>query len=41
MRNVSDFFGCKVMDDRVIKANLSAKKYWPFLIYGDVRLGVK
>ena len=27
MRNVSDFFGCKVFDDRVMKANLSAKVY--------------
>ena len=27
MKNVSDFFGCKVFDDRVMKANLSAKVY--------------
>ena len=27
MENVSDFFGCKVFDDRVMKANLSAKVY--------------
>ncbi len=27
MRNVSDFFGSKVFDDRVMKANLSAKVY--------------
>lgn len=24
MKNVSEFFGCKVFDDRVMKANLSA-----------------
>ena len=27
MKNVSEFFGCKVFDDRVMKANLSAKVY--------------
>ncbi len=27
MKKVSDFFGCKVFDDRVMKANLSAKVY--------------
>ena len=27
MKNVSDFFGCKVFDDRVMKATLSAKVY--------------
>ena len=27
MKNVSDYFGCKVFDDRVMKANLSAKVY--------------
>ena len=27
MKNVSDFFGCKVFDDRVMKANLSAEVY--------------
>lgn len=27
MKHVSDFFGCKVFDDRVMKANLSAKVY--------------
>lgn len=27
MKNVSEFFGCKVFDDRVMKANLSAKIY--------------
>ena len=27
MKNVSNFFGCKVFDDRVMKANLSAKVY--------------
>ncbi len=27
MKNVSDFFGCNVFDDRVMKANLSAKVY--------------
>ena len=27
MKSVSDFFGCKVFDDRVMKANLSAKVY--------------
>lgn len=27
MKNISDFFGCKVFDDRVMKANLSAKVY--------------
>ena len=26
-KNVSEFFGCKVFDDRVMKANLSAKVY--------------
>ena len=27
MKNVTDYFGCKVFDDRVMKANLSAKVY--------------
>ncbi len=27
MKKISDFFGCKVFDDRVMKANLSAKVY--------------
>ena len=27
MKNVSEFFGCKVFDDRVMKANLPAKVY--------------
>lgn len=27
MKNVADFFGCKVFDDRVMKANLSSKVY--------------
>ncbi|MFR8548670.1 MAG: glutamine synthetase III, partial [Lachnospiraceae bacterium] len=27
MKNVSEFFGCNVFDDRVMKANLSAKVY--------------
>lgn len=27
MKNISDFFGCKVFDDRVMKANLSAEVY--------------
>ena len=27
MKNVSEYFGCKVFDDRVLKANLSAKVY--------------
>ena len=27
MKNVSEFFGCKVFDDRVMKANLSAEVY--------------
>ena len=27
MKNVTDFFGCNVFDDRVMKANLSAKVY--------------
>ena len=27
MKNVSEYFGCKVFDDRVMKANLSAKVY--------------
>ena len=27
MKNISDFFGCMVFDDRVMKANLSAKVY--------------
>lgn len=27
MKNVTDFFGCKVFDDRVMKASLSAKVY--------------
>ena len=27
MKNVSDYFGCKVFDERVMKANLSAKVY--------------
>ena len=27
MKNISDFFGCMVFDDRVMKANLSAEVY--------------
>ena len=27
MKNVTEYFGCKVFDDRVMKANLSAKVY--------------
>ena len=27
MKNVSEYFGCKVFDERVMKANLSAKVY--------------
>ena len=27
MKNISDYFGCLVFDDRVMKANLSAKVY--------------
>ena len=27
MKNVTDYFGCLVFDDRVMKANLSAKVY--------------
>ena len=27
MKNVPDYFGCNVFDDRVMKANLSAKVY--------------
>ena len=27
MKNISEYFGCLVFDDRVMKANLSAKVY--------------
>ena len=27
MKNISEFFGCMVFDDRVMKANLSAEVY--------------
>lgn len=27
MKNVSEYFGCKVFDDRVMKANLTAEVY--------------
>ena len=30
MKNVSDFFGCKVFDDRVMRADLPAKVYQSF-----------